>query len=89
MKVEAKIQRWGNGLALRISGVMRDIPHFEEGMKVDVDINENGFSVKKQKKKKQKLLPFKEAQLLAGLTETSAHADLLAQPLAGEIDLDD
>ena len=37
MKVEAKIQKWGNGLALRVSGVMRDIPHFEAGNIVEVD----------------------------------------------------
>ena len=33
MRVHAKIQKWGNGLALRVSGVMRDIPHFRKGRK--------------------------------------------------------
>ena len=32
MRTESTIKRWGNGLALRISGPMRDIPGFEEGM---------------------------------------------------------
>ena len=26
--IESKIQKWGNGLGLRVSGVMRDIPQF-------------------------------------------------------------
>ena len=44
MKVEAKIQKWGNGLALRVSGIIRDIPHFEEGTLVEVDVTEDGFA---------------------------------------------
>ena len=47
MRVHAKIQKWGNGLALRVAGVMRDIPHFEAGTEVEVEIFEEGFSVKK------------------------------------------
>lgn len=36
MRTESTIKRWGNGLALRISGLMLDIPGFEEGMGVEI-----------------------------------------------------
>lgn len=85
MKTQATIQKWGNGLALRVSGVMRDIPHFEEGTKVDVDINEKGFTVIKSVSPKKFIFPFKESQLIAGLTPEKVHADLLATPLPSEI----
>lgn len=51
MKVYAKIQKWGNGLALRVGGIMREMPHFKEGTEVEVDVTEEGFSVTKSKKK--------------------------------------
>lgn len=84
MKVHAKIQKWGNGLALRVSGVMRDIPHFQEGTEVDVDVNEKGFSVVRSLSNKKCLFPFNESQLLQGLNAERAHSDLLAIPLTSE-----
>ena len=83
MKIHACIQKWGNGLALRVSGAMRDIPHFQEGTKVDVDITEEGFTVKKSASNKH-LFPYSESTLIEGLTRELAHADLLASPLANE-----
>ena len=85
MKVHAKIQKWGNGLALRVSGVMRDIPHFQDGTKVDIEVTEQGFSVVKAPPRKTLLFPFSESELLSGLNSNSAHADLLAEPLKSEI----
>ncbi|MGQ3888605.1 AbrB/MazE/SpoVT family DNA-binding domain-containing protein [Legionella sp. CNM-1927-20] len=76
MKIHTKIQKWGNGLALRISGPMREIPHFKEGTEVDVEITEEGFTVVKSTKRKH--FPFKEADLIKGLSAETAHADLLA-----------
>ncbi len=84
MKMHTRIQKWGNGLALRVGGAMRDIPHFKNGTEVDVEITEEGFTVKKSISKKNRLLPFSEAQLLDGLTYELAHADLLAAPLKKE-----
>ena len=86
MRVHTKIQKWGNGLALRVSGVMRDIPHFQEGTEVDVDVNEDGFFVIKSMSNQQVLFPFSESQLLQGLKDGQARADLLAIPLANEIE---
>jgi antitoxin MazE len=77
MKTEASIQKWGNGLALRVSGIMRDIPHFKEGMRVMVDVTEDGFVVKKLAPSKKKL-PFSEKELLKDLTAYTSHADEMA-----------
>ncbi|MFA6037398.1 MAG: hypothetical protein WC748_04665 [Legionellales bacterium] len=78
MKIEASIQKWGNGLALRVSGIMRDIPHFKEGMRVIVDVSEDGFVVKKAAPNKKKKLPFTEKELLANMTAYTSHADEVA-----------
>jgi antitoxin MazE len=76
MTLHAKIQKWGNGLALRIGGAMREIPCFKEGTEVEIEITEVGFIVTKARKKKG--FPFKESDLLEGLSAQTAHADLLA-----------
>jgi len=78
MKIHAKIQKWGNGLALRIAGLVRDIPHFEEGTEVDIDINDEGFTLKKSKPSKKIKLPYSEADLLKNMSAETAHADELA-----------
>ncbi|WP_131782779.1 AbrB/MazE/SpoVT family DNA-binding domain-containing protein [Legionella gresilensis] len=75
MKIHTKIQKWGNSLALRISGPMRKIPHFKEGTEVDVEITEKGFTVVKTKGNN---FPFKEIDLIKGLSAETGHADLLA-----------
>ena len=84
MRVHTKIQKWGNDLALRIFGVMRDIPHFQEGTEVDVEVNEKGLFVVKSIPNKQILFLFSESQLLQGLNAEQAHADLLTIPLTIE-----
>ncbi|ASQ44645.1 hypothetical protein [Legionella clemsonensis] len=64
---------------------MRDIPHFQEGTMVEVDINETGFTVIKCEERKAFSFPFSESQLLEGLTPALAHADLVVPPLASEL----
>ena len=86
MIIHTKIQKWGNGLALRVGGVMRDIPHFEAETEVEVEIFEDGFSVRKKMPQTIKAFPFSESQLLNGMTQELAHADLLAKPLSSELE---
>ena len=83
LAIESKIQKWGNGLGLRVSGAMRDIPHFLENTPVTVEVFEDGFTVKKATPASH-ALPFSEAQLLAELTHYTAHNELLATPLTCE-----
>ena len=84
MKVQAKIQKWGNGLAIRIAGLMRDVPHFEEGMQVEVEVSEEGLDVRKLQTVKRLALPFTETALLKGMTPKTAHAEIIAHPVEGE-----
>ena len=84
--VHTKIQKWGNGLALRVAGLMRDIPQFEKDTLVDGEIFEDGFTVKKAAPAQKRFsFPIKEADLLAGLTPYTAHADELAIITAEEL----
>ncbi|MDZ7922880.1 MAG: hypothetical protein U5M23_02225 [Marinagarivorans sp.] len=78
--VQAKIQKWGNGLALRVAGLIRDIPQFEQDAAVEVEVFKDGFTVRKSKPKKQGFtFPIKEKDLLKGITPNLAHADSLAE----------
>lgn len=84
LSIDAKIQKWGNGLGLRVSGPLRDIPHFSENTPITVEVFEDGFIVKKATAS-TKLLPFTEDQLLADLNSQTAHAELVASPVKGEL----
>ncbi|MEE9304131.1 MAG: hypothetical protein V3U84_10135 [Thiotrichaceae bacterium] len=84
--VHSKIQKWGNGLALRVAGLIRDIPKFEKDTDVVVEVFADGFTVKKVSPKTS-LFPYSEAELLDGLTAESAHADELAECLPEEYEV--
>ena len=74
MKIQTTIQKWGNSLALRITGPLKTIPHFTANMPVEIEVSEKGFTVHPLTKKRKALI-FSEAQLLRGLTAKKAHAD--------------
>jgi antitoxin MazE len=77
--VHAKIQKWGNGLALRVAGLIRDIPGFKQDTLVDVEVFEGGFTVRKTRTQGRGFqFPIKETDLLNGLTAENSHADELA-----------
>jgi antitoxin MazE len=75
MKIHTTIQKWGNSLAIRITGPLKTIPHFTANMLVEIEVNEKGLTIYPVTSKKRKLLVFNEAQLLKGLTAKKAHAD--------------
>lgn len=83
-KIKAKIQKWGNGLGLRVSGLLRDIPHFTVDTPVEIEVTDNGFTVTKIKAINKTTLPFSEKDLLKNLTPENAHADILSKPLKSE-----
>jgi antitoxin MazE len=86
MKVESEIKKWGNSLALRVTGIMADLPNFRDGTKVIVEVSEEGIMVKPVRSPRRKPhLPYSEKELLADLSPESAHADELANPLAKEM----
>jgi antitoxin MazE len=85
MKIESEIKKWGNSLALRVTGMMAELPKFTAGTKVIVEVSEEGIVVKPATVQKPKLrLPYTESALLADMTPQAAHADELAEPFAAE-----
>jgi len=79
MQVESRVQKWGNGLAIRVSGVLRTIPNLKEGDVLSIEVKEDGFNAVKSKKKK-----WREAELLSGMNSNNAHADLAFDLLPSE-----
>jgi antitoxin MazE len=78
VQVQAKIQKWGNGLGLRVSGILRDLPHLENGSLVNVRVTTKGFAIEKVVQNKKQVRPvYTEKELLKDLTPHTAHADLL------------
>jgi hypothetical protein len=62
-------------LGIRITGPLKTIPHFSADMLVEIEVKESGLTIRPLVPQKRKLRLFKEAQLLKGLTEKTAHAD--------------
>ena len=86
MKIEAEIKKWGNSLALRVTGVMAEMPGFTAGAKVIVEVSEEGIFVKPAAPYRETVgLPYSESLLLEGLTPATAHADELAEPDGREL----
>ena len=86
MKIESEIKKWGNSLALRVTGVMAELPKFSAGTKVIVEVSEEGIVVKPVIEHKGKArLPYTENALLADLTPEKSHTDELAIPVGPEL----
>lgn len=88
MRVETEIKKWGNSLALRVTGAMVELPQFEPGTRVTVDVNSEGFNVRRATGRLRSFrFPESETALLEGMTAETAHADLLAEPSGRELGL--
>ena len=86
MRMETEIKKWGNSLALRVTGAMAELPQLKPGTRVTVDVDSDGFVVKRAEGPLGTFrFPHSEAALLAGMTPENAHADLLAEPTGPEI----
>ena len=89
MRVETEIKKWGNSLALRVTGPMAELPRLGPGTRVTVDIDSQGFVVRRAVGTLRSFrFPDDEGALLAGMTAENAHADLLAEPSGRELGLD-
>lgn len=84
MLINTKILKWGNSLAIRITGPVRAIPKFKAGMEVDVQVSEEGIQVSPTRHHPRFKLRYKEADLLKNLTLCSSHADEIATLLPRE-----
>ena len=79
MRVETEIKKWGNSLALRVTGLIAELPQFVLGTRVTVNFDSEGFVVRRAPGSLRSFrLPESESALLEGMTAENAHADLLA-----------
>ena len=86
MRIETEIRKWGNSLALRVTGTMAELPQFKAGTKVTVDVSNEGLVVKRAIGQAGSFFfPYSERALLAGMTPDTAHADALASPEGPEL----
>ena len=86
MRIETEIKKWGNSLALRVTGAMAELPRFEPGTRVTVDIDSEGLVVRRVSGSLRSFrFPESESALLAGMTADNTHADLLADPKGREL----
>lgn len=85
MLIHGQILKWGNSLALRITGPVRAIPKFKEGMKVDIQVSETGITIRPVHRQKRFKLPLTEAEVLKDITPSKAHADELSEILSIEL----
>jgi antitoxin MazE len=94
-KQEMTIQKWGNGLGLRITKPLSQLAHFEPGTVVSVEVTKEGMIIKRQnglrknERNEVTLLrfrnPFSETDLVSELSPYTAHVDELVTPLASEM----
>jgi antitoxin MazE len=76
MQFETEVKRWGNSMAVRLTGAMAHPCHLEIGTKIIVDSTEKGLFVQLLEKKRKLNLPVSLDDLLKGLDPHTAHADL-------------
>ncbi|EDW0698487.1 transcriptional regulator [Salmonella enterica subsp. enterica] len=81
MRTQAVLQKWGNSIALRLTGNLKTVPGFEAGDRVDIEINESGLVVQKAARPR-----LSESELLAGISPYMAHADEMISPVGREVD---
>ena len=85
-KQETTIQKWGNGLGLRITKPLSRLAHFEAGTVVEVEVIKEGIMIKRLNGPKKKFQnPFLESDLVNELSPYTAHRDELVTPLATEM----
>ena len=80
MQIETELKKWGDCLALRVSGVMAQMPKFKSGTKVTVDVSPEGLVVRRASASIGRVhFPYSESELLDGITPEKAHADELPE----------
>ena len=85
MQITAKITKWGNSLGLRINQEIADGLKLGPGSKVSLNLDTRKNLLMIQPVKTSSPWPFKEADLIKGMTPDNSHSDLLAEPIGNEI----
>ncbi len=85
MQITAKITKWGNSLGLRINQDIADGLKLRPGSQVSLNLDARKDLLIIQPIKTDSPWPFKEADLIKGMTPNNSHSDLLADPIGNEI----
>jgi antitoxin MazE len=83
MQTQAKVNMWGNSLAIRITSAVANAAGLHKGSEISIEVSENGINIKPLHKKAY--LKFTEAELLADLSLESSGEELLATNLNNEL----
>jgi antitoxin MazE len=75
--MRAKIQKWGNSLALRIPKLLADLVGLENGREVDVEVEDGRLMVAPTRRR----LSFEE--MCARVTEENRHGEIDSGPPVG------
>jgi antitoxin MazE len=77
-KMRAKIQKWGNSLALRVPKGVAELVGLTEGGEVELVVEDGGMVVKPARKRRYTL-----EELVAGITEENRHEETDTGPSVG------
>lgn len=77
MKYRTKVGRSGNSLSCRISKALAEELSISDGTEIDIESNDTGFSVSVVKPRVKHSLPYREDELVSGLSQKKAYVDLL------------
>jgi len=75
----AKVQKWGNSLALRIPKALAEDVQIEDGAKVDLSVKDGRLVIAPVKKVRYNL-----DELLAGVTRENLHGEVEMRGPAGK-----
>lgn len=85
MQIIGKVSKWGNGLGLRINQDIAKGLGVKPNDEVSLELDENEHVLIVSAVDKKNTWPFKEADLIQGMTVDNVHADLLVNPTGKEI----
>jgi antitoxin MazE len=81
----AKVQKWGNSLALRLPKALAEVAQFREGVEVELVSIPGGVLVRPRRKQKPR---YRLSDLLAGITAEKTHPETDWGPSAGKAALE-
>lgn len=86
--MRSEIKRWGNSAAVRLSSRVLAQTHLDVTSPITITVEKGKIVIESATKTARRVkLPFSEADLLKGLTADTAHADELALPSLGELEV--
>lgn len=74
-RFDGQVQSWGNSLGIRITRAIGQLAGLSKGDSVAIEVTEAGLLIIPKKTRSTLDFPYTEAELIAGITARTAHAD--------------